>query len=662
MTTAMHDGTKFSRLPCWMRQIGMTTTALAGALSVVMAAPHAAADPSSYQPALDQLLDAMQQAANYDAALPFATPDSDAMLMTGLQNTNYELLSAGLSRVTELFNGVFFQSPEAIAGDAADSRQYFQFFTPDIYYHATAGLAPGATYELTGTVGKGTEGLAIATEAITGSTAVSKESLELDHGLVVNPDGTFTVDIGPTEPSGAVNFINDTDATTNGDASLLIRDVLGDWAQGPGSISIRCVSDCPAFFSIPSTGIFPGADGSGAEIGSLAGTSTTQVTSGGSLLTTLFTAFSNIVGPFNQENMDLAKVAGIELPPNTMSALAPETSVFATGLPSADVSGGNFDLTPDEALIVQVPDVPSGYSGIELMNVFGAALPYTLAQTTLNNTTAFADPDGSTYYVVSATNPGVANWLDSNGVSSGEIFARFENLPDGTDPSGAVSTEVVPVADVASYLPPDTPTVSPAEYAADMSQRVLSYDYALDVSREHAQPDWVIQELLMHGLQGVMGTDNFTAVFGSDPATPLELRFTPALEPDWSAVDHDIITNPVGSLEAIFQNLPLVASDIKLPVELAMGQTVLSLLLPNQLGSLLNDTVFDPNTGIIAGFLNARDDLATAILTANNDFPTELGSVATAEWANMPELIQSTGSTLLADLAALINPADLFAT
>ena len=110
--------------------------------------------------------------------------------------------------------------------------------------------------------------------------------------------------------------------------------------------------------------------------------------------------------------------------------------MFATGLPSADVSGGNFDLKPDEALIVQVPDVPSGYSGIELMNVFGAALPYTLAQTTLNNTTAFADPDGSTYYVVSATNPGVANWLDSNGVSSGEIFARFENLPDGTDPTG----------------------------------------------------------------------------------------------------------------------------------------------------------------------------------------------------------------------------------
>jgi protein involved in polysaccharide export with SLBB domain len=45
-----------------------------------------------------------------------------------------------------------------------------------------------------------------------------------------------------------------------------------------------------------------------------------------------------------------------------MSALAPETSVFATGLPSADVSGGNFDLDPGEALIVKVPDVPAAGS------------------------------------------------------------------------------------------------------------------------------------------------------------------------------------------------------------------------------------------------------------------------------------------------------------
>lgn len=641
----------------------MAATALTGALLMMVTAPQATADTAdtaaadssnSFQPALAQLLDAMQQAVAYDSALPFATPDSDATLLTDLQNTNYELLMAGLSRATELFSGWFFQSPEVVSGDAADPRQYFDFFTPDIYYDVTAGLAPGATYEISGTVGGGTEALSISSEAISGGTAQTESTLELGSNLVVNPNGTFTVYIGPTEPSGAVNFIDDQDATTEGDASLLIRDALGDWANGPGNVSVSCVADCPAFFAIPSTGILPG-------VGTTADVSGTGITSVDSLLTTLFNAFAAVVGPFNLESMADGESAGIELPANTMSPLGPETG-FGAGLETAAVSEGNFDLDPGEALIVEVPDVGSAYSGIELMNVFGAALPYTLAQTTLNNTQAFADPDGYTYYVVSATNPGVANWLDSNGVTSGEIFARFEDLPDGTDPSGLpVTTELVPVADVANYLPADTPTVSPAEYAADMSERVLSYDYALDVSRGNAQPDWVIQELLLYGLQGVMGTDNFDAVFGSDPATPLELRLTPALSPDWATVDHDILTNPVGSLEAIFNNLPLAAGDISLPTELALGETVLSLLLPQQLGSLLDDTVFDPNTGIIAGFLNARDDLATAVLTANNDFPSQLGSLATLEWENMPELVQATGSTLLADLSTLLNPADFFA-
>jgi hypothetical protein len=65
----------------------MAATSLPGAVLMMIGAPHAAADTSatdlvsssssSYQPALDQLLDAMQQAVAYDSALPFATPDGD---------------------------------------------------------------------------------------------------------------------------------------------------------------------------------------------------------------------------------------------------------------------------------------------------------------------------------------------------------------------------------------------------------------------------------------------------------------------------------------------------------------------------------------------------------------------------------------------------------
>jgi hypothetical protein len=127
---------------------GVGATTMAGALVMLIAAPQATtARPvelvntsSSLQATIDQILAEMQQAEAYDSGLPFATPASNAMLPTILQNQNYELLTSILSRVKP---GLFFQSPEQVAADAADPRQYFGYFTPDIYYYVTAGLDPG---------------------------------------------------------------------------------------------------------------------------------------------------------------------------------------------------------------------------------------------------------------------------------------------------------------------------------------------------------------------------------------------------------------------------------------------------------------------------------------------------------------------------------------
>lgn len=651
--TGNAEGDRFRRV----RRYGLAAAALGTALSMVVGTPAvtartapAVALTSSYgfQPAIDELIAAMNQAVDYDMALPYAMPGSEDNLMTMLQNTNYQLLSAGLSRVTELFNGVFFQSPEAIAGNAADPRQYFDYFTPDIYYHVTAGLAPGATYALHGTLGGGTEHFTVSTQAITGGSAQTVEDLELGHGLVLNPDGTFTVYIGPEAPAGALNFMDSTDATVGGAASLLIRDMLGDWAKGPGSVTLQCVSDCPPFFAIPEGGFFPSdssTDPVAAAVGGSGG-----ITSVDSMLTTLFSAFAQIIGPFNQRSIEGGASVGMNIPANTMHDLGPETS-YGAGLASAVVTGGNFDLDPGEALVIKVPNVDAAYSGIELMNVYGGALPYVMAQTTLNHTTTYQDADGYTYYVVSATNPGVANWLDTGGLTRGEIFARFENVaaPDTAIGQG-VTAQVVPIEDVGSYLPTDTPTVSPEEFAADMAQRVFSYDYGLDVSRMSAQPDWVIQHLLMNGLQGLMGNENYDAVFGAEPFTPIALRFTDALSPNWDAVMNSVLQHPMESLTAVWNNLPLLTSDINLPITLALAQTALSVVMPQLLIPAINGALFDPNTSILSGLLNARDDLATVILSANNAWPTELGELAAQQWANMSDLIANTPSFDLSDL------------
>lgn len=635
------------------RRCAIAAVTLGSALSMVMSTPSITARGAApavtltagYQQALDALLDAMKEAQAFDLSLPYASPDDADTLMTMLQNTNYQLITTGLSRVTELFNGVFFQSPEVVAGNVADSRQYFDYFTPDIYYHVTAGLAPGATYVLTGTLGGGTEHMSISTMAVTGATAHTIEDLELNHGLVVNPDGTFTIYIGPEAPAGAANFLDSTDATVGGAASLLIRDMLGDWAKGPGSISLQCVADCPPFFAIPAGGFFP-TEGGGTDVPS----EPANIGSVDDVLNMLFSAFAQIVVPFNQRSIEGGASVGMEVPANTMMTLAPETS-YGVGLESAVVTGGNFDLDPGEALILKVPTLESAYSGIELMNVYGGALPYVMAQTTLNDTQAFHSDDGYTYYVISATNPGVANWLDTGGLSRGEIFARFENLDDRDAAIGlGVTTHVVSLDDISQYLPEDTPSVSPEEFAADMARRVFSYDYALDVSRIHAQPAWVLQHLELNALSALMGRDNFESVFGVQPFTPIELRFTDALSPDWDAVLRTVFDHPMESLTAVWNALPVLTSDITLPITLAMAQTALSVVMPQMLIPAINDALFNPNTSILAGLLNARDDLATVIFSANDAWPTELSAQAAQQWANMADLIANTPSFDLNDL------------
>jgi len=600
---------------------------------------------AGYQDALDDLLAAMKQAQANDLALPYASPGDADTLMTMIQNTNYQLITTGLSRVTELFNGVFFQSPEVVAGNVADSRQYFDYFTPDINYHVTAGLAPGATYVLKGTLGGATEHMSISTMAVTGATAHTIEDLELNHGLVVDANGNFTIYVGPEAPAGAVNFLDSSDATVGGAASLLIRDMTGDWAKGPASLSLQCVADCPPFFSIPAGGFFP-TDGGGTDVPA----EPAKIGSVDDVLNMLFSAFAQIVVPFNQRSIEGGASVGMEVPANTMMNLAPETS-FGVGLESAVVTGGNFDLDPGEALVLKLPNVDAAYSGIELMNVYGGALPYVMAQTTLNDTQAFHSDDGYTYYVVSATNPGVANWLDTGGLTTGEIFARYENVTDRADAIGlGVEAHVVSMDDLANWLPDDTPAVSPEEFAADMARRVFSYDYAMDISRIHAQPAWVLQQLELNALSAVMGKDNFESVFGIQPSTPIELRFTDALSPDWDAVMRSVMDHPMESLTSVWNALPVLSADVTMPISLALAQGAMSLLLPQMALTAIDDALFNPNTSILAGLLNARDDFATVILSGNNDWPTELSAQAAQQWANMSDLIASTPSFSLVDL------------
>ena len=70
------------------------------------------------------------------------------------------------------------------------------------------------------------------------------------------------------------------------------------------------------------------------------------------------------------------------------------------GLATQYSSVGQFDLTPDQALIITLPVTDAPYLGFQLGSLWYISLDYINHQTSLNGTQAQADPDGKIRIVV----------------------------------------------------------------------------------------------------------------------------------------------------------------------------------------------------------------------------------------------------------------------
>jgi hypothetical protein len=125
---------------------------------------------------------------------------------------------------------------------------------------------------------------------------------------------------------------------------------------------------------------------------------------------------------------------------------------FTTDMPSWGTPDNvycrcRFDLGPDEALVVEGNVGDSLYWGIQLWNPFMQSLDGRHGPVALNSRNAVLDADGSFRVVVSATDPGVPNWLSTTGLGQGDVFCRW--LVPASEPS-APTARVVPVAEVAA--------------------------------------------------------------------------------------------------------------------------------------------------------------------------------------------------------------------
>jgi hypothetical protein len=121
---------------------------------------------------------------------------------------------------------------------------------------------------------------------------------------------------------------------------------------------------------------------------------------------------------------------------------------------------GCFVIAPDEALILdtEIPEV-ARYWSVLLADPLFCTIDWEKCQSSLNGFQARLDTDGRFRAVIAAEDPSVPNWLDTAGHIKGIIQGRWNECSSTPVPS----LTRVKLEDLRSYLPSDTPTVTPQQ-------------------------------------------------------------------------------------------------------------------------------------------------------------------------------------------------------
>lgn len=626
----------------------------------------AAADPSNpLQAAIAQLVDTQQQVEDINSGYSFITAFDLTRLPGYVQNLALTMFALALGEQArgEASDTIVRYGPYAWNAPAADPQAFITLANPDNLYSPLA-VDSSQTYVVTVHPGPGTGDMTFTPNAGNGLTSdytFLPGAIDLANATP-NSDGTYAITLSATQPPdiAAGNWVD-----IDGADRVIVRDSLGDWGLIHNDLSMQQVGGPAATSALPHL--------TDDQLASLINTVAANL------------ANLNAAGTYFNTQRVFA-----ELPANTFTPIketisnVPGMGELGSLLPGQLSSGGHFVLGPDQALIVKVPDIQAGYTGFEVADAWAQTSPYATVQGSLNNTQAFHDPDGFTYYVISSQDPGVANWVDNSGLADGEVYLRFINV-SGTVADTEIQTQVVNVADVkneiGNFLPADTPIVTAAERAADLPERLFEYDYALNQSHNMS---WIGANLQIDQVKAAMGADQFHEIFGGQSGVPSVLdRLGPELTPNLVNVANHMMADPGASLTALMNNLPLAVKDVELPTVLTLlrllgvvQQTVQA--MPDDmssgglsqvfadlgtgiegLGRVFDQALTDPATSITAGLLNARDDLAVAILNASSST-----APSNTLWNSLSELnqalLQAVSHTLkpaAEDFSAPLNPA-----
>jgi hypothetical protein len=253
----------------------------------------------------------------------------------------------------------------------------------------------------------------------------------------VDDDGSFVITVDSDPANGRLNHVQ----TTPEAHEFYIRDVLLNWDRDdPNHLSVQRLGPEPA--TLPRT-LDEQADATA----------------------TMMAYFADFTGKLSHGVYKMA--------PNNFNLAWSADRVGA--MRNQVYVMGRFELNPGEAFVVDVSDGGAEYFTVPLSNIWGTTLDIVDRTGSLNKAQSVPNDDGTYTYVISPTDPGVANWIDTDGLHEAILTLRMAEFGgDGPKEDLGAHGRVVKLDDLEKEVP-SLRRVSAAERAAELAARRTAY-------------------------------------------------------------------------------------------------------------------------------------------------------------------------------------------
>jgi hypothetical protein len=304
---------------------------------------------------------------------------------------------------------------------------------PDSVYRVIP-ISGDERYEIHGRVGKNrmTENYFTLWDAHMGTVDVLN-----GRAMQVDSDGGFSITVDAEPANGRPNHVR----TTAEAHEFYIRDVLLDWGR-----------DDPNHFEVQ-------------RLGGPPGTPARTLDEQAEATAAMMAYFADFTGKLSHGVYKMA--------PNHFNLAWSADRVGA--MRNQVYVMGRFGLAEDEAFVVDVSDGGAEYFTVPLSNIWGTTLDIVDRTGSLNKAQSAANDDGTYTYVISPVDPGVTNWIDSDGLREGILTLRMAEFGEAGPREDLGARGRVVKLDRLDAEVPHLPRVNSAQRAAQLADRRTSY-------------------------------------------------------------------------------------------------------------------------------------------------------------------------------------------